>query len=51
MAARSMATLPEGDDGLYELKLDGSPYTADVTKIGAESAPTIVIGFPIHRAK
>jgi ATP-dependent DNA ligase len=25
-AAQSVTKLPEGDDWLYELKLDGSPY-------------------------
>jgi len=26
MAAQSVAELPESDDWIYELKLDGSPY-------------------------
>jgi hypothetical protein len=31
MAAQPVANLPEGDDWLYELKLDGSPYSAAVS--------------------
>ena len=34
MAAQPVKTLPEGDEWLYELKLDGSPYTGTVTSIG-----------------
>jgi len=30
MAAQSVSKLPEGDDWLYELKLDGSPYSVVV---------------------
>jgi hypothetical protein len=33
MAAVSVTELPEGDEWLYELKLDGSPYSAIVTQI------------------
>jgi hypothetical protein len=35
MAAQSVTHLPEGDDWVYELKLDGSPY--QVTVISALS--------------
>jgi hypothetical protein len=31
MAAQPVTKLPEGDDWLYELKLDGSPYSGSVT--------------------
>jgi hypothetical protein len=30
MAAKSVAELPEGDEWLYGLKLDGSPYAVVV---------------------
>jgi hypothetical protein len=33
MAAQSVAELPESDDWIYELKLDGSPYSEAVTRI------------------
>jgi hypothetical protein len=32
MAAQPVEKLPEGDDWLYELKLDGSPYSAIVNR-------------------
>jgi len=31
MAAAAVTALPEGPEWLYELKLDGSPYSATVT--------------------
>ena len=31
MAAQPVSALPEGDDWLYEIKLDGSPYSRTVT--------------------
>jgi hypothetical protein len=33
MAAHTVAQLPEGDEWVYELKLDGSPYSGAVTSI------------------
>ncbi|MDB6082874.1 MAG: hypothetical protein JWN43_755 [Gammaproteobacteria bacterium] len=40
MAAQSVAELPEGDDWIYELKLDGSPYSGTVSsKTGGGMSP------------